>query len=81
MSPNIYFDNIIITDDLEIAKKWAEDSFEIRRVKIAEETVRIFFTKISDDVSPFFVTCFTIALFCNKKQFFLYKYMNKLIIF
>lgn len=42
MSPDIYFDNIIITDDEEIAKKWAEDSFEIRRVKIAEESVSIF---------------------------------------
>ncbi|XP_012215991.1 calnexin isoform X2 [Linepithema humile] len=38
MSPNIYFDNIIIADDVEVAKKWADDSFEIRRAKIAEET-------------------------------------------
>lgn len=42
MSPDIYFDNIIITDDEEVAKKWADDSFEIRRVKIAEESVSIF---------------------------------------
>lgn len=38
MSPDIYFDNIIITDDEEVAKKWADESFEIRRVKIAEES-------------------------------------------
>jgi len=42
MSPDIYFDNIIITDDEEVAKKWADDSFEIRRVKIAEESVSNF---------------------------------------
>lgn len=41
MSPDIYFDNIIITDDETVAKKWADDSFEIRRVKIAEENVSI----------------------------------------
>ncbi|XP_011137857.1 calnexin isoform X2 [Harpegnathos saltator] len=37
MSPDIYFDNIIITDDEEVARKWADDTFEIRRVKIAKE--------------------------------------------
>lgn len=42
MSPDIYFDNIIVTNDEEVAKKWADDSFEIRRVKIAEESVSIF---------------------------------------
>jgi len=42
MSPDIYFDNIILTDDEEIAKKWADDSFEIRRIKIAKESVSIF---------------------------------------
>lgn len=39
MSPDIYFDNIIITDDEKVARKWSDDSFEIRRVKIAKESV------------------------------------------
>ncbi|XP_032671410.1 calnexin-like isoform X2 [Odontomachus brunneus] len=38
MSPDIYFDNIIITDDEEVARKWSDDTFEIRRVRIAEES-------------------------------------------
>lgn len=42
MSPDIYFDNIIITDDEEVARKWSDDTFEIRRVKIAKESVSIF---------------------------------------
>ncbi|XP_028047243.1 calnexin isoform X2 [Monomorium pharaonis] len=37
MSPDIYFDNIIVTDDEKIAKVWADATFEVRRVKIAEE--------------------------------------------
>ncbi|XP_018046294.1 PREDICTED: calnexin isoform X1 [Atta colombica] len=37
MTTDIYFDNIIITDDEKVAKKWAIDTFEVRRVKIAEE--------------------------------------------
>ncbi|KYN19040.1 Calnexin [Trachymyrmex cornetzi] len=37
MSTDIYFDNIIITDDEKVAKKWAVDTFDVRRVKIAEE--------------------------------------------
>ncbi|XP_024942816.1 calnexin isoform X2 [Cephus cinctus] len=37
MSPDILFDNLIVTDSEEVARKWADDSFEIRRVKIAEE--------------------------------------------
>jgi len=39
MTTDIYFDNIIITDDEKVAKKWAIDTFEVRRVKIAEENV------------------------------------------
>lgn len=42
MSPDIYFDNMIITDDEEVARKWAADTFEVRRDKITEETVSIF---------------------------------------
>ena len=41
MSADIMFDNIIITDNEEVAKQWAEDTFEIRRLKIAEESVSI----------------------------------------
>ncbi|XP_020285185.1 calnexin isoform X1 [Pseudomyrmex gracilis] len=42
MSPDIYFDNMIITDDEEVARKWAADTFEVRRDKITEETKTIF---------------------------------------
>ncbi|XP_043266886.1 calnexin isoform X2 [Venturia canescens] len=38
MSPDILFDNIIITDDEDVAKQWADESFEIRRMKIAENS-------------------------------------------
>ncbi|XP_044593568.1 calnexin-like isoform X2 [Cotesia glomerata] len=38
MSPDIYFDNLIITDDEDVAKQWAEDTFEIHRKKIAQDS-------------------------------------------
>ncbi|KAF7991457.1 hypothetical protein HCN44_008769 [Aphidius gifuensis] len=38
ISGNILFDNLIITDDEATAKKWADDTFEIRRNKIARES-------------------------------------------
>ncbi|XP_076630553.1 calnexin isoform X2 [Colletes latitarsis] len=38
MSTDIFFDNILITDDEEIAKKWANDTFEVRHARIAEES-------------------------------------------
>lgn len=38
MSSDIIFDNILITDDEEVARKWSLDTFEVRRVKIAEES-------------------------------------------
>lgn len=41
MSLDILFDNIIITNNENVARKWAEDSFEVKRVKIAEESVSI----------------------------------------
>ncbi|XP_044593567.1 calnexin-like isoform X1 [Cotesia glomerata] len=41
MSPDIYFDNLIITDDEDVAKQWAEDTFEIHRKKIAQDSVTI----------------------------------------
>ncbi|XP_011299968.1 calnexin isoform X2 [Fopius arisanus] len=37
MSPDILFDNVIITDDEDVAKQWADETFEIRRQKIAQE--------------------------------------------
>ncbi|XP_012287295.1 calnexin isoform X2 [Orussus abietinus] len=37
MSPDILFDNILVTDNEEVAEKWAEDTFEVRRTKIAAE--------------------------------------------
>lgn len=61
MSPDIYFDNIIITDDEEVAKKWARDSFEIRRLKIAKESVSTFLpTNININLNNFcFLLCFS----------------------
>ncbi|XP_076545729.1 calnexin isoform X3 [Osmia lignaria lignaria] len=38
MSTDIFFDNILITDDEEVAAKWAEETFEVRRARIAEES-------------------------------------------
>lgn len=42
MSTDIFFDNILITDDEEVAAKWAEETFEVRRARIAEESVSNF---------------------------------------
>lgn len=39
MSPDILFDNIIVTDDEYIAEKWAEETFEIRKQRIAKDAV------------------------------------------
>ncbi|XP_034184726.1 calnexin isoform X1 [Osmia lignaria lignaria] len=41
MSTDIFFDNILITDDEEVAAKWAEETFEVRRARIAEESVTL----------------------------------------
>ncbi|XP_016911010.1 calnexin isoform X3 [Apis cerana] len=38
MSTDIFFDNIIITHDEEVAKYWADNTFEVRRAQIAEES-------------------------------------------
>ncbi|XP_076180370.1 calnexin isoform X2 [Ptiloglossa arizonensis] len=38
MSTDMFFDNILITDSEEVARKWAEDTFEVRRARIAEES-------------------------------------------
>ncbi|KAL7288079.1 hypothetical protein TKK_0017868 [Trichogramma kaykai] len=37
ISPDILFDNIIVTDDEMVAKKWAEDTFDLRKQRIATE--------------------------------------------
>lgn len=39
MSPDILFDNVIVTDDESVAKKWAEDTFDLRKQRIAIESV------------------------------------------
>ncbi|XP_043786175.1 calnexin-like isoform X3 [Apis laboriosa] len=38
MSTDILFDNIVITHDEEVAKYWADNTFEVRRAQIAEES-------------------------------------------
>nr|CAH7749119.1 unnamed protein product [Callosobruchus chinensis] len=38
MSQDILFDNIIITEELEIAEKWAADTFDKKRQKIAKDS-------------------------------------------
>ncbi|XP_017763616.1 PREDICTED: calnexin-like isoform X2 [Eufriesea mexicana] len=38
MSTDILFDNILITDSEEVAKKWTDDTFKVRRARIAEES-------------------------------------------
>ncbi|XP_058791116.1 calnexin-like isoform X2 [Phymastichus coffea] len=37
MSPDILFDNIIVADDEYVAEKWAEQTFEVRKRKIAKD--------------------------------------------
>nr|CAD7573989.1 unnamed protein product [Timema californicum] len=39
MSDNILFDNIIITDDLSVAARWAADTFQIKRQKFDKDGV------------------------------------------
>ncbi|XP_043786169.1 calnexin-like isoform X1 [Apis laboriosa] len=41
MSTDILFDNIVITHDEEVAKYWADNTFEVRRAQIAEESVTL----------------------------------------
>ncbi|CAG9865351.1 unnamed protein product [Phyllotreta striolata] len=38
MSQDILFDNVIITDDIAVADKWAADTFDKKRQKIAKES-------------------------------------------
>lgn len=38
MSKDILFDNIIITDEIAVAEKWAADTFEKKRQKIAKDS-------------------------------------------
>lgn len=38
MSQDILFDNIIITDELSVANQWADDTFELKRKKIAKDS-------------------------------------------
>lgn len=39
MSKDILFDNIIVTDDIFVAEKWAADTFDKKRQKIAKDSV------------------------------------------
>lgn len=39
MSKDILFDNIIITEEIEIAEQWASASFDKKRQKIASDSV------------------------------------------
>lgn len=48
MSTDIFFDNILIADNEEVAKKWAEDTFEVRHARIAEESVSNFFFRFNN---------------------------------
>ncbi|CAL7942377.1 unnamed protein product [Xylocopa violacea] len=41
MSTDIFFDNILITDNEEVARKWAADTFEVRHARIAEESLTL----------------------------------------
>lgn len=41
MSKDILFDNIIITDEYVVAERWAADTFEKKRQKIAKESVSV----------------------------------------
>lgn len=54
MSPDILFDNILIADSIEAAEKWAADSFDKKRQKLATESVCI---KISVIVERLNINC------------------------
>ncbi|XP_076683697.1 calnexin isoform X3 [Andrena cerasifolii] len=41
MSTDIFFDNILVTNNEDVARKWADDTFEVHRAKIAEESVSL----------------------------------------
>lgn len=55
MSTDILFDNIVITHDEEVAKYWADNTFEVRRVRIAEESVSDFFLLIKLVINLIFI--------------------------
>lgn len=48
ISTDILFDNILVTDSEEVAKRWADDTFEVRRARIAEESVCNFFMHLKE---------------------------------
>lgn len=39
MSQDILFDNIIITDEISVANKWAADTYDLKKMKIDRESV------------------------------------------
>lgn len=63
MSKDIYFDNIIITDDINVANKWAEDTFDKKRQKIAKDSVS------TNYVSKMNYVNMTTLVIINKKTF------------
>ena len=41
MSSDILFDNIIITDDIEVADAWAAKTFALKRKQLDKESVSV----------------------------------------
>ena len=40
MSPSLLFDNIIITDDIDAATSWAQQTFNLKIEKLDSDSVR-----------------------------------------
>jgi len=47
MSASILFDNILITNSIEVANDYAANSFDLKRRKIEADAVRIFIVHFS----------------------------------
>lgn len=58
MSKDILFDNIIITEELAIAEKWAADTFDKKRQKISKESVSNIFKFNSSKDSLYLIQIF-----------------------
>jgi calnexin len=42
MSPLLLFDNVVVTDDLAIAQRYAQETFALKRAKILRDSVSTF---------------------------------------
>ncbi|XP_008215933.1 calnexin isoform X2 [Nasonia vitripennis] len=63
MSPDILFDNIIVTDDEIVAQKWAEQTFEVRKQRIAIESSGLYQQVVNFTVEhPWIWTVYLILL-------------------